>query len=106
MVDVQQQVWGGVLSKAPNGHAIQATYQHASTRAFQHAVGSCILAAAQVVPDGLLVFTPSYSMLDKLCAAFKVCSQCIAGKSRRMLDKSCLSFAAKDGQHWQWQGSC
>ena len=76
MVDVEQQVWAGVLSRAPDGQAIQATYQHTSTRGFQLAVGACVLAAARSVPDGLLVFTPSYSLLDKLCAAWKVCHKC------------------------------
>ena len=72
MVDVQQQVWAGVLSRGPSGQALQATYQHTSTQPFQQAVGACVLAAAQAMPDGLLVFTPSYSLLNSLSAAWKV----------------------------------
>ena len=72
VVDVQQQVWARAVARAPQGQVLQATYQHTSSPAFQQAVGSCLLAAAQAVPDGLLLFTPSYALLDKLRAAWQV----------------------------------
>ena len=72
VVDVQRQVWAGVLGGGPSGQALQATYQHSGTRAFQQAVGACVLATVQAVPDGLLVFTPSYSLLSSLSTAWKV----------------------------------
>lgn len=40
--------------------------------AFQDSVGRVVLEGAAAIPDGLLVFMPSYSLLDKLMARWKV----------------------------------
>ena len=72
MVDVDKQVWARAMAQAPGAYQLQATYKHTSSPAFHQAVGACLLAAAHVVPDGLLLFTPSYSMLQKLQLAWQV----------------------------------
>lgn len=50
----------------------QATYKHQGDASFQDGVGRVVADAAAAIPDGLLVFLPSYSLLDKLLARWKV----------------------------------
>ncbi|OEL36389.1 Regulator of telomere elongation helicase 1 [Dichanthelium oligosanthes] len=47
----QDQIWVGVVPVGPSGHALNSSYR--------------TLNFARIVPDGLLVFFPSYSMMDK-----------------------------------------
>lgn len=73
VVDVRKQVWAGAISHGADGCMLQATYKHANTPAFQDSVGSSVVAVCRVVPDGVLMFLPSYSMLDRLMTRWKVC---------------------------------
>lgn len=75
MVNVKKQVWAGAISHGADGSLLQATYKHADTAAFQDSVGQSVVAVCKVVPDGVLMFLPSYSMLDRLMTRWKVC-QC------------------------------
>ena len=52
---------------------LQVTYQSTGNLAIQDAIGQCILGAARVVPDGMLVFLSSYSLLDRLMLRWKAC---------------------------------
>ena len=72
VVNMAKQVWAGAIGTGPNSEKLLATYQHTDKTAFQDAVGSTILQACRTIPDGLLLFLPSYSLLDKLCARWKV----------------------------------
>lgn len=59
-------------SSRPTRRPAQATYKNQCDTAFQDAVGRVVLEAAASIPDGLLVFMPSYSLLDRLMARWKV----------------------------------
>ena len=72
VVNVQKQVWAGAISHGADGTLLQATYKHADTAAFQDSVGQSVVAVCKVVPDGVLMFLPSYSMLDRLMTRWKV----------------------------------
>jgi len=50
----------------------QATYKNQIEPSFQDAVGQVVLQGAASIPDGLLVFMPSYSLLDRLMTRWKV----------------------------------
>ena len=50
----------------------QATFKNQNDLGFQDSVGRLLLESAQTIPDGLLVFMPSYAMLDRLMARWKV----------------------------------
>ena len=54
------------VAHAPAGHILKATFQHSSEHKFQDGVGEALVALAGVVPDGMLVFMPSYGMMEKL----------------------------------------
>lgn len=71
VVNMKKQVFAGVISTTPQGQPLLATYQHSSKTSFQDAVGQIILRMCSTVPDGLLVFFPSYSMLEKLMYRWK-----------------------------------
>lgn len=74
VVDVRKQVWAGAISNGADGTVLQATFKHADTAAFQDSVGASVVAVCKVVPDGVLMFLPSYSMLDRLTTRWKVCA--------------------------------
>ncbi|KAK9806231.1 hypothetical protein WJX72_006639 [[Myrmecia] bisecta] len=71
VVDMRRQVWAGAIGSGPDGTVLQATFKHTDTHKFQDSIGKCILQTCQVVPDGVLVFFPSYSLLDKLTTRWK-----------------------------------
>lgn len=71
VVNMQKQVLAGVLSTAPNGMPLKATYQQSGRPEFMDGVGEIILSMCSTVPDGLLVFFSSYSMMDKLTVRWK-----------------------------------
>lgn len=66
------QVWAGVVGAGPGGIPLQATYKNQGELGFQDAVGNVVLEAAGAIPNGLLVFMPSYSLLDRLLTRWKV----------------------------------
>ena len=72
MVDVRKQVWAGAISTGADGVTLQATYKLADTTAFQDSVGRSVVDVCKIVPDGVLMFLPSYSMLDRLMTRWKV----------------------------------
>jgi len=71
VVNMKKQVFAGVIATTPQGQPLLATYQHSSKTSFQDAVGQIILNMCSTVPDGLLVFFPSYAMLEKLLSRWK-----------------------------------
>lgn len=71
VVDVKRQVWAGVLYGSKES-AILATYTHTESHQFQDAVGQAVLEICSVVPDGVLMFFPSYSLLEKLRSRWEV----------------------------------
>lgn len=78
------QVWAGSICAGPDKVKISATFEHSQKVEFQDTVGASIAAIAATVPDGLLVFLPSYSMLDRLMERWKVRS-CLASSTKMPL---------------------
>lgn len=68
---VPVQVLPMVIAKSPSNHALKATFQDSNTARFQDGVIQALQSIAQVVPDGMLVFMPSYGMLNKLVNHWK-----------------------------------
>ena len=65
------QVLPMVIARSPRNHALKATFQDSNTARFQDGVIQALQSIAQVVPDGMLVFMPSYGMLNKLVSHWK-----------------------------------
>lgn len=71
------QVWAGVVPCGPDGTLLNGTYKNADTLAYQDSLGAAVTAACQVIPDGVLLFLPSYGLMEKLVNRWKVCSVCM-----------------------------
>lgn len=59
----KSQVWVGVVSKGPQGHALNSSYRTRSDINYRQDLGNAIVNFARIIPDGLLVFFPSYGLL-------------------------------------------
>ena len=56
----------GVLGHGPNGKSLSGVFKQVETYEYQDQLGLSILRCIQSIPDGVLVFLPSYSLLEKL----------------------------------------
>jgi Fanconi anemia group J protein len=72
VVDMKRQVWAGIIDAGPSRLPLNASYRTADTYDFQDQLGAVLLATCQVAPGGVLVFLPSYSLLDKLEGASRI----------------------------------
>lgn len=61
----KKQVCMGVMSKGPSGKEFQFTYQSRNDDKMLIDLGESILKVAERSPDGMLVFFPSYALMDK-----------------------------------------
>jgi Fanconi anemia group J protein len=66
VVDMKRQVWAGIIDAGPSRLPLNASYRTADTYDFQDQLGAVLLATCQTAPGGVLMFLPSYSLLDKL----------------------------------------
>jgi len=72
VINARTQVWAGSIAAGPDKHSIVANFEQSKKPAFQDSLGKSIAAIAGVVPDGLLVFFSSYSMMDRLKERWEV----------------------------------
>jgi hypothetical protein len=66
------QVWVGVVRRGPTGQPLNSSYQNRSNARYLEDLGNAIVNFARVVPDGLLVFFPSYNVLTSCLDAWKL----------------------------------
>ena len=62
----KKQVWIGTLSHGPSGIELKATYEHTESYAFQDEIGKLTLGVCNTISHGVLLFLPSYKLLNKL----------------------------------------
>ena len=69
VIDVKTQLWCRAISygamPSSKQSVLNATYRNASTQEYQDSLGASIAKAAASIPEGVLVFFPSYSLLYK-----------------------------------------
>ncbi|KAF0930040.1 hypothetical protein E2562_027211 [Oryza meyeriana var. granulata] len=70
-VIASDQIWVGVVPVGPSGHPLNSSYRTRETLKYKQELGIAIVNFARIVPDGLLVFFPSYSMMDKCINCWK-----------------------------------
>lgn len=58
------QVWGAVVGQGPDGCRLSSGYQIRETDKYKLSMGRSLVQLAEVVPDGILVFFPSYGAMD------------------------------------------
>ena len=54
------------VAKGPDGTDFDFTYDKRNSPAMMEALGSCLLQLSSTIPDGLVVFFPSYSYLEQV----------------------------------------
>ncbi|KAJ2940175.1 hypothetical protein O0L34_g11739 [Tuta absoluta] len=60
-------VWIGTLTTCPNGYPLKCTAGEADQALIQDSIGDAVRWVCQVTPNGVLVFLPSYALMNKLC---------------------------------------
>ncbi|KAJ1957741.1 hypothetical protein GGI12_004939 [Dipsacomyces acuminosporus] len=70
-----QRFFAASIACGPQGELFEGKYKNTELLCFQDDVGSAIGAIAARSPDGMLVFVPSYSLLNKLIARWEVTGQ-------------------------------
>eukprot|EP00026_Physarum_polycephalum_P000577 Phypoly_transcript_00578.p1 GENE.Phypoly_transcript_00578~~Phypoly_transcript_00578.p1 ORF type:complete len:1233 (-),score=182.25 Phypoly_transcript_00578:64-3762(-) len=66
------QVWVGVVGKGPSGQPLNSSYQNRDNTVYKSDLGNAIVNYARIVPNGLLVFFPSYSALNSALEFWKL----------------------------------
>jgi regulator of telomere elongation helicase 1 len=57
------QVWGGVVPVGPTGKTLNSSYRFRDSEAYKTELGNVVVNFSRIVPDGLLVFFPSYGTM-------------------------------------------
>eukprot|EP01041_Mallomonas_annulata_P001956 gene1956-3796_t len=65
VIDVRRQLWTGAIATCGD-FPLLATYTNHNNHNYHDAVGKCVQTVATVTPGGVLVFFPSYSLLEKV----------------------------------------
>lgn len=73
------QVFSRVVSHGLDGRKLRATFKEADQLDYQDSLGQLLLATASTVPDGLLLFLPSYALMEKLSKRWQVRVHCMRG---------------------------
>ncbi|KAG1346266.1 putative regulator of telomere elongation helicase 1 [Cocos nucifera] len=65
------QIWVGVVPSGPSGYPLNSSYRNRDLLEYKQELGNAIVNFARIVPDGLLVFFPSYYMMDQCIECWK-----------------------------------
>ncbi|KAL5824826.1 hypothetical protein ACOSQ3_020889 [Xanthoceras sorbifolium] len=65
------QIWAGVVPAGPSGYSLNSSYRNRDSLEYKQELGNAIVNIARIVPDGLLVFFPSYYLLDQCIGCWK-----------------------------------
>ncbi|XP_019645194.1 PREDICTED: regulator of telomere elongation helicase 1-like [Branchiostoma belcheri] len=61
----RHQVWLGMVTKGPDGVKLNSSYENRNSTDYINSLGNAIVNFARIVPNGLLVFFPSYPVMNK-----------------------------------------
>ncbi|KFZ57964.1 Regulator of telomere elongation helicase 1, partial [Antrostomus carolinensis] len=61
----KNQLWVGIIPKGPDGTVLTSTYERRFSEDYLSSLGKTVGNLVRVVPHGLLVFFPSYPVMDK-----------------------------------------
>uniref|UniRef100_A0A7M4EG73 Regulator of telomere elongation helicase 1 n=1 Tax=Crocodylus porosus TaxID=8502 RepID=A0A7M4EG73_CROPO len=69
----KHQIWVGIIPKGPDGAVLSSSYDKRFSEEYLSSLGKTIGNLVRVIPDGLLVFFPSYPVMDKSLVHWRVC---------------------------------
>ncbi|KAK2149282.1 hypothetical protein LSH36_457g01025 [Paralvinella palmiformis] len=61
----KHQVWLGIIGKGPDSVLLSSTYENRFKDEYQASLGNAVVNFSRVVPHGLLLFFPSYPVMNK-----------------------------------------
>ncbi|XP_053100665.1 regulator of telomere elongation helicase 1 isoform X2 [Hemicordylus capensis] len=61
----KHQIWVGIIPKGPDGGLLSSTYEKRFSKECLSSLGKTIGNLVRIIPHGLLVFFPSYPVMDK-----------------------------------------
>ena len=70
-VDVQTQVWCGAVAAGASGTRLSGTFKTSVEFSYQDDLGGSLEKWCLEIPHGVLVFFPSYSLLDRVAQRWK-----------------------------------
>ncbi len=60
------------VGQGPTGQSLTATFRASNAPSFQDELGLAIAEVCEALPHGILLFLPSYSLMDKLIVRWKM----------------------------------
>uniref|UniRef100_A0A8C0FXG0 Regulator of telomere elongation helicase 1 n=1 Tax=Chelonoidis abingdonii TaxID=106734 RepID=A0A8C0FXG0_CHEAB len=69
----KHQIWVGIIPKGPDGGLLSSTYEKRFSVECLSSLGKTIGNLVRIIPHGLLVFFPSYPVMDKSLEYWRVC---------------------------------
>lgn len=83
------QIWAGVVPVGPSGYTFNSSYRTRDSIEYKQELGNAIVNFARVVPDGLLVFFPSYYILDQCIGCWKTLGHSNSMDSSTIWERIC-----------------
>ncbi|XAR50624.1 DNA helicase [Bertholletia excelsa] len=83
------QIWTGVVPVGPSGYSFNSSYRNRDSLEYKLELGNAIVNFARIVPDGLLVFFPSYYLLDQCVGCWKNTSHANSTNSSTIWERIC-----------------
>jgi Fanconi anemia group J protein len=72
-----------VVSTGLDGRKLRATFKEADQLDYQDSLGQLLLGVAHTVPDGVLMFLPSYALMEKLTKRWQVGQGASRGRNKK-----------------------
>ena len=66
-----EQIWLGVVKNGVTGKKLNSSYRFRNTDEYKREIGNTIATFARVIPDGMLVFFPSYTVMSSCVELWK-----------------------------------
>ncbi|KAL6527902.1 Regulator of telomere elongation helicase 1 [Orobanche minor] len=86
---LRNQIWAGVAPAGPSGYAFNSSYRSRGSIEYKMELGNAIVNFARIVPDGLLVFFPSYYLLEQCINCWKAMDQPNLSNSTTIWERIC-----------------
>ncbi|KAL8043163.1 hypothetical protein ABFX02_09G100200 [Erythranthe guttata] len=83
------QIWAGVAPAGPSGYSFNSSYRNRGSIEYKSELGNAIVNFARIVPDGVLVFFPSYYLLEQCINCWKTTGQQNLTNSTTIWERIC-----------------
>ncbi|XP_016472027.2 regulator of telomere elongation helicase 1 homolog isoform X2 [Nicotiana tabacum] len=83
------QIWAGVVPVGPSGYTFNSSYRTRDSIEYKQELGNAIVNFARAVPDGLLVFFPSYYLLEQCIGCWKTSGHSNSMDSSTIWERIC-----------------